>query len=124
MTATPTDFVRSQPSAASADSALSAQWATLEDAASAIGALAGLAAEESSAEMRDFPIAIEDAGGWRLELAINGVSDLAAMMAPGVKALLAVSARGQDPAPAALALWREYHHARTALLALIPPADD
>jgi len=41
-------------------------------------------------------------------------------MKPGVQALLAVSARGQDPTAAALTLWREYHHARAALLALVP----
>lgn len=99
---------------------MSAQWAALQDAASAVAALAGLASERPSAEVRDFPALIDDAGGWRLELATNGVADLAAMMTPGVKALLAVSARGQDPTPAALTLWREYHQARAALLALVP----
>ena len=70
--------------------------------------------------MRNFPALIKDVGGWRLELANNGVADLTAMMTPGVKALLAVAARGQDPTPAALSLWREYHHARAALLGLVP----
>ena len=40
-------------------------------------------------------------------------------MRAGVQALLAVSARGQDPTAAALSLWREYHHARAALLELV-----
>jgi len=99
---------------------MSVQWAALQDAAGAVAQLAGLAAEKPSSQVRNFPALIKDAGGWRLELATNGVADLAAMMAPGVKALLAVSARGQDPTAAALTLWREYHHARAALLALVP----
>jgi len=99
---------------------MSVQWAALQDAAAAIAAMAGLAGEKPNAQVRNFPALIKDAGGWRLELAATGVGDLAAMMKPGVQALLAVSARGQDPTAAALTLWREYHHARAALLALVP----
>lgn len=120
MTATPTDFSRSQPAVPRGPNAISAQWAALQDAAAAVAALAGLAAEKPSAQERDFPALIKDAGGWRVDLAAEGVADLAAIMRPGVKALLAVSARGQDPTAAALTLWREYHHARAALLALVP----
>jgi hypothetical protein len=42
-------------------------------------------------------------------------------MEPGLAALLAVHARGVNPAAAALALWQEFHAARAALLALTPP---
>lgn len=120
MNAPPTDFARSEGAVLRGASAMSVQWAALQDAATAVAALAGLAAEKPSAQIRNFPALIKDAGGWRLELATDGVADLAAMMRPGVKALLAVSARGQDPTAAALTLWREYHHARAALLALVP----
>jgi hypothetical protein len=120
MNAPPTDFARAEGSVQRGPSAMSVQWAALQDAAGAVAALAGLAGEKPSAQVRNFPALIRDAGGWRLELATNGVADLAAMMTPGVKALLAVSARGQDPTPAALTLWREYHAARAALLALVP----
>jgi hypothetical protein len=122
MTVQPTDFSASRPSGAAlrGPSAMSVQWAALQEAAGAVAALAGLAAEKPSSQVRNFPALIKDAGGWRLELAANGVADLAAMMTPGVKALLAVAARGQDPTAAALTLWREYHHARAALLALVP----
>ena len=120
MNAPPTDFARSEGAAARGASAMSVQWAALQDAAGAVAALAGLAAEKTSTQVRDFPAQIEEAGGWRLDLASDGVADLAAMMRPGVQALLAVSARGQDPTAAALTLWREYHHARAALLALVP----
>ena len=123
MTATPTDFVaatRTDGAAERAPSAIGKQWAALQDAAAAVAEMAGLATEKPSAPVRDFPALIGDVGGWRLKLASDGVSDMAAMMTPGVKALLAVAARGQDPTAAALTLWREYHHARTALLALLP----
>jgi hypothetical protein len=99
---------------------MSVQWAALHDAAAAVAAMAGLGAEKPSAQIRNFPALIKDAGGWRFEMASNGVADLSAIMRPGVKALLAVSARGQDPTSAALSLWREYHHARAALLGLVP----
>ena len=122
MTATPTDFAAARPesTALRGPSAMSQQWAALQDAAAAVGAMAGLAGEKPNAQVRNFPALIKDAGGWRLDLAATGVADLAAMMKPGVQALLAVSARGQDPTAAALTLWREYHHARAALLALVP----
>jgi len=122
MNATPTDFaaVRHQSAAPRGASAMSIQWSALHDAATAVAALAGLANEKPSAQVRNFPDLIKDIGGWRMELATNGIADLAAMMKPGVKALLAVSARGQDPTAAALSLWREYHYARAALLALVP----
>lgn len=122
MNAIPTDFAATRPDgpALRGPSAMSVQWAALQDAAGAVAAMAGLAAEKPSAQVRNFPALIKDVGGWRLDLAMNGVADLSAMMRPGVKALLAVSARGQDPTAAALTLWREYHHARSALLGLVP----
>ncbi|MFN6934303.1 MAG: hypothetical protein ACK4NZ_04035 [Tsuneonella sp.] len=123
MNATPTDLALVEGIPARGPSVMSVQWDALQDAAAAVAALAGLAAESPSNQVRDFPDAIRAVGGWRLDLATNGVSDLAAMMTPGVKALLAVSSRGQDPTPAALTLWREYHAARTALLALLPEHD-
>ena len=101
---------------------MSVQWAALQDAGAAVGALAGLAAEKQSPQLRNFPALIKDAGGWRYALAERGVADLAAIMQPGLKALLAVHARGQDPTAAALTLWREFHAGRAALLALVPPS--
>jgi len=103
-------------------SAMSVQWAALQDAGAAVGALAGLANEKPSPRLRNFPALIKDAGGWRHELAERGVADLAAIMQPGLKALLAVHARGQDPTAAAVTLWREFHAGRAALLALAPEA--
>ncbi|HQS94992.1 MAG: hypothetical protein B7Y31_02220 [Novosphingobium sp. 16-62-11] len=101
--------------------AMSMKWSALHDASSIICQLAGLQPEMRKPEVRNFPAIMRDTGGWRYELARQGVDDLAAFMEPGLAALLAVSARGHSPAPAATALWHEFVSARTALLALIPP---
>lgn len=101
-------------------SRLSRQWAAIQDAAQAVALMAGLAPEELSTKIRNFPALIKDVDGWRLELAKNQIADMSAMMQPGVTALLAVNARGQDATAAALTLWREYHAAREAVLALLP----
>jgi hypothetical protein len=103
-------------------SATSMRWAALGDAASVVAALAGLEPERTSAEVRNFPALIRDAEAWRRERAENGVTDLAAIMEPGIAALLAVNARGADPRPAAMALWREFIAARAAILSLLPPS--
>ena len=103
---------------------MSVQWAALQDAAAAVAALAGLAQEKTTPQIRNFPALIRDAGGWRQELAERGIADLAAIMQPGLTALLAVNARGQDATSPALTLWREFHNARSAILALVPDAGE
>jgi len=102
-------------------SALSMKWSALHDAARAVSQIAGLAPETMAAGVRDFPATMRDAGGWRRELAEQGIEDISAFMEPGLSALLAVMARGGGPQPAALALWREFTGARDALLKLTPP---
>lgn len=102
-------------------SAMSMKWSALHDAAGVVAMLAGLAAESMRPEVRNFPALMRDIGGWRRELAEQGIDDLSAVMEPGLAALLAVSARGVNPASAALALWQEFHAARAALLQLVPP---
>ena len=119
MNAPPTDFARPQPALRN-EGSLEAQWAALQEAAGAVAALAGLAPEKSTPQVRHYPALIERADGWRRDLATDGIADLSAMMRPGLQALLAVSAAGRDPTAAALTLWREYRHARAALLALLP----
>ncbi|WP_435419050.1 hypothetical protein WAB17_05710 [Parerythrobacter aurantius] len=99
---------------------LSVQWTALQDAAAAVAALAGLSPERPSPQVRNFPALIKDVGGWRFELAADLIGDLTAMMRPGLTALLAVNARGQDATAAAVTLWREFHHARNSVLALVP----
>lgn len=104
-------------------SALSLKWSALHDAAATVGRLAGLAREPLPPEVRDFPAIVGNAGGWRRDLAEQGIEDLTAIMEPGLSALLAVYSRGVDPAAAAHALWREFIAARDALLDLAPPLE-
>jgi len=101
-----------------AASAMSMKWSALHDAAAAVGALAGVRVEAMRAEVRNFPALMRDAGGWRLEVAEQGIADLTAIMEPGLAALLSAHARGASPSAAALALWREFVRSRDALLAL------
>lgn len=101
-------------------SALALKWSALHEAASAVGAIAGYAAQALPPEVRDFPQAIREVGGWRREHAERGIEDLSAIMEPGLAALLAAHARGARPAVAAQALWQEFHAARDGLLLLLP----
>jgi hypothetical protein len=103
-----------------AGSILSMRWSALHDAAEVVCGLAGLGAETRRPDVRNFPAIVRDLGGWRYDEARQGVDDLAAMMEPGLAALLAVHARGISAAPAALALWHEFLAARAALLDLVP----
>lgn len=103
---------------------MSMKWAALHDAAGIIALLAGMAAEQMRPEVRNFPAIMRDAGGWRRTMAEQGIADLAAIMEPGIAALLAVQARGVNPATPALALWQEFQAARNGLLALVPPPEE
>ena len=66
-----------------------------------------------------FPNAIETVGDARLLLARETIGDIDAMLQPGLAALRAIAARGQDTTAPAIALWREFHASRNALLALV-----
>jgi len=101
-------------------STMSMKWSALHDAAGVVATLAGMAPEPMRPEIRNFPALMRDLGGWRCERAQQGIDDLSAIMELGLAALLAVHARGANPGPAALALWQEFHAARSALLALAP----
>jgi hypothetical protein len=113
---------RQRPFGLAAASASSMKWAALQDAANLVAGLAGLEPERSTPEIRNFPALIREAAKWRRELAERGIEDMAAMMEPGIAALLGINARGADPRPAALALWREFTAARGAVLSLLPPS--
>lgn len=116
----PPDQIQREPRGG--DASLSAQWSAMLDAGAAVAMLAGVAADKPGAAERGFAAAIRDAGGWRLELARAGMTDMAAMLQPGLSALLAVKARGHDAGVPARTLWDEYRAARDALLALAPEA--
>jgi hypothetical protein len=117
-----TKFARPADSSAArgASSLMARQWAAVQEAAGAVAMLAGLAPEKPGPRERNFIAQVQALGGARLKLAENHVADIAAFMQPGLAALLAVNARGQDATAPALALWREFWCAREALLALAP----
>jgi len=108
----------------SAASAMSMKWSALHDAAGAVAMIAAVEAPKMDAAIRNFPIAMREAGGRNLNLAEQGIEDISAIMEPGLSALLAAHARGANPRHAAQALWAEFIQARDALLALIPPEED
>jgi hypothetical protein len=97
------------------------RWAALAEAGKVVAMLAGVVGEENDQAARSFPALIRNADFRQQRLADNGCADLAAIMEPGISALLAIHARGADCRPAARALWQEFTTARGAMLALLPP---
>jgi hypothetical protein len=127
MDATHADFLMAHADGAPLDveahrrSPLADKWVALHAAADVVASLAGIQPDPLS---ETFALALERTGGWRLDLARQGVDDIVAMMEPGLSALLTVHGQGGDPRPAACALWREFDHARQALLALAGTATE
>lgn len=109
-----------QTSVRETDQSLNRRWAAVHDAADAVTMLAGLAPEPPGQKVRAFAVLIRDAEPWRRKIAGNHIEDMAAMMQPGLTALLATRARGQDASVAAQALLREFQAARDAVLAVLP----
>lgn len=102
---------------------IASRWEALHETGRAIAALAALAAEPLSDELAGFPQSIAQRGRSHMQLALWSLEDIDAMTQPGLTALGAIAARGQDVTAPALALWREFHGARAALLALCRDAD-
>lgn len=99
------------------------RWTALHEAANVVSALAGAAQEPRSHLVDDFPLAIRRAPPALRELAEQGVEDLAAIMEPGLAALIAVHSSGGNAGAPARALWQEFATARDTLLGLCLAAD-
>lgn len=99
--------------------ALGVQWEAVHEAAAAVGHLAQLGREPMDETLRTLPFRAATRGGWHYEMVARGIDDLAAVMQPGLRALLSLTANGQDTTAAALTLWREFHTARAAILGLL-----
>ncbi|AKH43261.1 hypothetical protein FHS61_001037 [Altererythrobacter atlanticus] len=97
------------------------KWAALAEAANIVADLAGIETEIPLQEMQDMAALNRRAEGWRRQRAERCIADLTAAMEPGITALLAIQQKGNDPRPAANALWREFSVARETLLSLLPP---
>ncbi|MEQ5787925.1 hypothetical protein J3454_08480 [Erythrobacter sp. NFXS35] len=102
------------PAARRGPASLVQKWEALHLQAAQLAILAGIAAET---EMTSFAQFAEQARGWQLKLAAQGLEDIAAMLQLGLAALATLTARGQDAAAPALVLWREFHAARASVLA-------
>ncbi|WP_394730328.1 hypothetical protein [Altererythrobacter sp. GH1-8] len=101
---------------------LSKRWRELHTLGQLIALKAQLASEPFEGRIANFPDAIVDAAPWHRELAEQALEDIDAMLQPGLTALQAIEARGHDVTAPALALWREFYHAREGLLSLAPKA--
>lgn len=97
------------------------RWLTLAEAGALVAELGDVATGLDGRDEQDFATRIRRVDSGRRERIDHGVADLAAIMEPGIAALLSIKARGADPRPAAQALWREFATARSAVLALLPP---
>lgn len=111
-----------QPSVAN----LNEHWDELHRRGVKIAHMAALSREPFAGKIAEFPLAIRRQMPARLDVAVNAISDLLAITEPGIAALSAIEGRGQDATAPALALWREFHAAREALMALAfdPAAQD
>lgn len=121
MSALPPDQMRvlretAQGARAPIDS-LARRWEALGVKAEQLARLAGLGADH--AMPATLPDAIGQANEWQRDLVWRGVEDIEAMLQPGLAALRILGDRGQDPSAPALALWRELHGARSAILRLL-----
>ncbi|MEL7445298.1 MAG: hypothetical protein AAGK02_05725 [Pseudomonadota bacterium] len=99
--------------------AFAIRWKRLHADAAELADQAGLAAEPLEGELAHFPALLYGQADWSIDLAWQSVDDIDAMMQPGLTALRTIAARGQDVTAPALALWREFHTARNAVMALV-----
>jgi hypothetical protein len=100
---------------AEANAAIEEQWTVLHAQAARLALLARISPEPAQAQDA-FAALLRLARPWQRTLVLQGMDDIAAMLASGLAALITLSGRGQDTAAPALALWREFHAARGALL--------
>jgi len=97
---------------------LSPRWQALHELAREIARLGQLGAERADDRVAAFPGSIAVAPAWRRGLAERALSDLVAMLEPGLAALRAIAREGRDPTAAAVSLWREFHRARCGIVDL------
>lgn len=104
--------------------ALSIRWELLHEKAAQVAKLAQIAPEKASHPGVELASLLSAASAWQCEIAGRGIEDADAMMHHGIAALQCVAERGQDPSVPALALWREFYHAREAVLCVAAPLKD
>ncbi|MEM7665291.1 MAG: hypothetical protein AAF250_05500 [Pseudomonadota bacterium] len=120
MSALPPDEMRIMREAAQASTrplgSLVQRWQDLHEQAERLATLAALSPEPFDDQLAAFPSLLESASQAQRKLAWEGLEDIHAMMQPGLVALQTITSRGKDAGAPALALWREFHAARDAVL--------
>ena len=101
--------------------ALITALAALHGQAAALALLARIAPEPAGTGGA-LTAVIAEARPWQRALAARAVADSAAMLESGLSALATLARRGQDSSAPALVLWREFHAARAAIMAVLDPA--
>lgn len=107
---------------------ITARWEHVHQQASLVAAMADLADEPQSASTNTngnaalFAQGLAGAEEAIRTLAQSGLEDMECLLDHGIRALKEVEARGQDTHAPALALWREFYHAREAVLQMVQPA--
>jgi hypothetical protein len=105
-----------------ASDTLAAALTALHGQAATLALLARIAAEPVQAGTAITTL-VARARPWQRNLVAQAVADCSAMLESGLAALATLSGRGQDTAAPALTLWREFHAARAAMLAVLTTAD-
>lgn len=100
---------------AEANAVLTEGWIALHAQAARLALLARINPEPARAQ-DGFAALLSLARPWQRTLVSQGIDDIAAMLGSGLAALATLSGRALDTAAPALALWREFHAARAALL--------
>lgn len=101
--------------------AVNAKWVAIHALGAQIAVMADIAPEKSDDILAAFPALLDGANAWQYGIAASGVEDAEVLLRLGLTALATVTARGQDPSVPALALWREFHHARETVLSTLQP---
>jgi hypothetical protein len=103
------------------DFELGERWRAAHDKANRVAHFADLAAEPYAGRIAAFPLQLDPTNTHLAVLMKTSVEDVEALLEMGLRALENVAERGQDTGAPALALWREYHHARETMLAQMEP---
>ena len=103
---------------------LAQRWQDLHATSAQLAKIAALTPEAFDDKLSAFPSLLDQANDWQRDMVWQHIQDIDAMMRPGITALGTITARGQDASAPALALWREFHHAREAVLTLVQPAPE
>lgn len=106
------------PAAPQMASGLDQQWAAVSEAGAAVAALAQIDHRVADSDLASgteiFAVLDPDTKA----MAETGVGDLAMILQPGLRALLALAAEGGNAAAPARVLWAEFCAARRAILSL------